>query len=250
MKASDKLISLKVLLSIIPLSLIFCKKQPAQSKYTIQELKRTHLETSSCFHKTSIPEISAKEAKSGMSDSINHQIEIFVEGMEERFKPLKLIRNHLEDCISGTYMFGWSVNYELPFQNDRVLSIKFRSDFYEDGAVHGLPLEYGLTFDMDKGEAIELSNLIRKPKRVEFLRLFHEELDRLITQEEICVFDTKKRFKFRDIQKYYLAKHGLVIFFNVYEISPYSCGVPQIELTYDRLKGILEMQYKLSIEDS
>ncbi|TDL35284.1 DUF3298/DUF4163 domain-containing protein [Jeotgalibacillus sp. S-D1] len=111
--------------------------------------------------------------------------------------------------------------FEIKTNERRILSLTLLVYSFTGGA-HGLTMVKSLTFNVDTGKNYQLYELFKPDS------LYVERLSSIIS-EKITLWDIQLLDEFTKIrydQDYYLADHSIVIYFQLYEITPYVAGFP------------------------
>jgi len=126
--------------------------------------------------------------------------------------------------------------YEIKTNERRILSLSLIIYSFTGGA-HGLTISKSLTFNVDTGFCYSLDELFVPDSP------YIERLSSLIG-EKIIQWDIQLLGEFNGIrpdQDFYLADHSVVIYFQLYEITPYVYGFPYFPIPiYDVLDIIDE----------
>ena len=127
--------------------------------------------------------------------------------------------------------------YEIKNNQRNVLSLTLSNYTYHDKAAHGMTYLTSLTFDLDTGQQYALPQLFKPGSN------YIERLSSLI-QQQIEERDIDLIHEFTGIhpdQDFYIVDKTLVIYFQLYEISPYVFGFPMFPISvYDIQDIILE----------
>lgn len=124
--------------------------------------------------------------------------------------------------------------YELKNNDKGILSLTLINYAFAGGA-HGNTLVKGLTFNVETGHLYTLSELF-KPNSD-----YVEEISEII-KAQIKERDLPTLGDFTEIspdQDFYIADKCLVIFFQLYEITPYSVGIPYFPISIYELEDII-----------
>ncbi|MGN0388799.1 MAG: RsiV family protein [Suilimivivens sp.] len=158
-----------------------------------------------------------------------------VEWMEEA------IKEYGEDGIShSSYSSTLS---EIAYFDGHYLSFCQQEYDYQGGA-HGMPLWIGLTFDLETGERLKLSDAIGNSEGelngivteyfAEYINENPEEFweDALdVVRDEIC-FESD----------FYLTEDGIKFYFHPYALSYYAAGFPEVTIPYDEFEMKISLQ--------
>ncbi|UFJ39153.1 DUF3298 and DUF4163 domain-containing protein [Brevibacillus humidisoli] len=128
--------------------------------------------------------------------------------------------------LTGTYM--------LPVNRRGVLSVVFDTDSYSGGA-HGMQYKRSLTFSLRTGRIYQLADLFLPGS--DWKRRIDAYIRRQIEAQNIPLIAP-----FRGIgsdQPFYLTQHALVIYFQLYEYTPYAYGFPLFAMPYTLFRDIV-----------
>jgi len=125
--------------------------------------------------------------------------------------------------------------YEIKTNERRVLSLLQINGAYTPPMAHGMTFAGSLTFTVEDGRNWPLSDLF-KPGAP-----YVERLSALIAEQirerDWPVLEPFQRI--RPDQDYYLADKSIVIWFQVYELSPYYAGLPMFPIPLYALQDII-----------
>jgi len=143
-----------------------------------------------------------------------------------------------EYSIANNYpvrQFEAYVDYFITFNQNCVISLYFDQYEYAGGA-HGLTVRYSDTWDLQKSKRMDLSELF--PHRTNYRDFVIHAIDKQIETEiakgNSTYFEdysklVRENFK---ANNFYLTKEGVVIYFQQYDIAPYSSGLPTFVIPY------------------
>lgn len=157
---------------------------------------------------------------------INHQVQEKLYGM---------IEQQQGDDPDETDVTG---DWEVRVNKNSVLSLRFQVDSYTEGAAHGMTLVKSLTFDLESGRVYQLKDMF-KPG-VNYVRVLNGFIQRQIKEREIPIIS-----EFRSIshdQDFYLTGEALVIYFQLYQYTPYAYGIPEFGLPYRNMLELIDPQ--------
>ncbi|MCC3357730.1 DUF3298 and DUF4163 domain-containing protein [Bacillus sp. REN16] len=127
-------------------------------------------------------------------------------------------------------------SYEIKNNQRQVLSLTQSNYTYHDRAAHGMTFIRSLTFDLKKGRRCDLKDLF-KPGSDYVKRLsdlIHEQIkERKI--ELISEFTT-----ISPNQEFYIADKTLVIYFQLYDLTPYVFGFPMFPISVYDIQDIID----------
>ena len=126
--------------------------------------------------------------------------------------------------------------YEMKNNQRQVLSLSLSNYGYHHQAAHGMTFMKSLTFDLEKGRLCELKDLF-KPGSDYVKRLSS------LVEAEIKRRDFPLLVDFTAIrpnQDFYIADKVLVIYFKLYEITPYAYGFPMFPISVFEIQDIID----------
>lgn len=130
-------------------------------------------------------------------------------------------------------MFGF---YEIKNNQRNVLSLALSNYSYYNGAAHGMTIIKSLTFDFVKKKLCTLQDLFIPGSN------YVERISKLI-QVQIQQRDIPLLDEFTSInpdQFFYIADKSLVIYFQLYEITPYVVGLPMFPISVFELQDLID----------
>lgn len=126
-------------------------------------------------------------------------------------------------------------NYEIMLNENGILSILFSLYTYVNKAAHGFTLYSSLTANEITGEIYSLSDLFNgKVYYKGFLDILAKQY---IKDNNITLINEYNGIT--QNQQFYLTDDSLVLYYQVYEYTPYYYGLFKINIPYDRITNIL-----------
>ncbi|PZE21678.1 DUF3298 and DUF4163 domain-containing protein [Paenibacillus xerothermodurans] len=124
--------------------------------------------------------------------------------------------------------------YEIKTNERGILSLMLTNYAYSYPMAHGFTIAKSLTFDVNTGQLYELHNLFQPGSNYQELlaRLIAEQ----VNERDIPLLQGPPSV--RPDQDYYLADKALVIFYQLYEISPYYVGFPMFPISIYEVQSI------------
>ena len=139
-----------------------------------------------------------------------------------------------------TEMLGW---FEIKNNQRGILSLTIGNYAFTYPSAHGLTIVKGLTFDVNSGESFELEDLF-KPG-ADYVKVLSDIVEQQIKDREIQLLDEFKGIK--PDQDFYIADKSLVLFFQLYEITPYYMGLQYFPISVYQLQDIIDEEGPLGI---
>lgn len=125
-------------------------------------------------------------------------------------------------------------SFEIKTNEKGILSLSLILDAYAGGA-HGLRLIRSLTMDIQTGNILTLEQLF-KPG-VDYVQILSDIVQRKIKERNIYLLGEFNRI--RPDQDFYIADKSLVLYFQLYEITPYAFGFPYFPISVYELQPYL-----------
>lgn len=125
--------------------------------------------------------------------------------------------------------------WELKNNDKGILSLTLINYAFSGGA-HGLTIVKGLTFDIQTGRLYELKDLFKLG--ADYVKVLSEEVEEQIEERNIQTLGEFKSIK--PDQDFYIADLSLTIFFQEYEIAPYSYGILYFPISIYEIEDIID----------
>ncbi|HWT77020.1 MAG TPA: DUF3298 and DUF4163 domain-containing protein [Mobilitalea sp.] len=127
------------------------------------------------------------------------------------------------------------VNYTVTYNENCLLSLYFDQYEYTGGA-HGLTVRYSDTWNLPQSKRVDLNEMFpnRSNYREYVIWIINRQIEQQIAKEGNIYFENytqlvNENFK---VNNFYLTKDGVVIYFQQYDIAPYSTGIPTFIIPY------------------
>lgn len=137
----------------------------------------------------------------------------------------------------GTHSFAEVIGfYEIKTNERNILSLSLSNYAYASQHAHGLTLLKSLTFDIQTGRQYRLKDLFLPES--DYVGVLSEIVQKQITERDIPLLD-----RFSTIspdQDFYIADKALVLYFQLYEITPYYVGMPMFPISVYALQSIID----------
>lgn len=131
--------------------------------------------------------------------------------------------------------------YELKNNDKGILSMTIINYAYSGGA-HGMTIVKGLNFDMKTCQLYRLDQLFKPGSN--YIDKVSNIIKRQIKERNFPVLE--EFHKIEPNQDFYIADKSIVIFFQLYDIAPYSAGIPYFPISIYELEDILNNNTPLS----
>jgi uncharacterized protein YegP (UPF0339 family) len=126
-------------------------------------------------------------------------------------------------------------SYKIRVNENGILSLTVEIYSYAEGAAHGMTVVKSLTFDMATGKVFRLRELFR-------LNSNYKAIINKMIKHEIKEKDVPLIAEFSGISEdedFYLTEKALVIYFQLYEYTPYAYGIPEFSVPYKALQSVI-----------
>lgn len=146
----------------------------------------------------------------------------------------QLIEQQLANMPSSVeQMLG---SFEIKNNQREVLSLSLSNYTYHAHAAHGMTYIKSLTFDFEKQQQCELKDLF-KPG-VDYKKRLSDLIQQQIMERDIPLLGDFTGI--RPDQDFYIADKVLVIYFQLYEITPYVFGFPIFPISVYKLTDTID----------
>src|SRR5699024_4091054 len=125
--------------------------------------------------------------------------------------------------------------YEIKTNERNVFSLSLMNYSIHEYAAHGLTLKVGMNFNLETGENWDLSKQFIPGS--DFLSKLTRLVNQQIEMRDFPVFN--EPVTVRSDQDYYIADKALVLFYQIYDISPYYVGLPMFPISVYEIENIL-----------
>ncbi len=134
--------------------------------------------------------------------------------------------------------------FEIKTNERQILSLTLTVYSFTGGA-HGMTLVKALSFNVTTGKHYELKDLFLPDS--DYVKRLSEIIKPKIEEWDIPILEFDEFTQIREDQDFYLADHSLVIYFQLYEISPYVAGFPYFPIPILDIQDIIQPKGPLEI---
>jgi hypothetical protein len=125
--------------------------------------------------------------------------------------------------------------FEIKTNERNILSLTLTVYAFTGGA-HGMTIVKALSFDVTTGTQYELKDLFKPDS--DYVTVLSKIIEQKIKDWEIQLLEPFT--KIRPDQDFYFADHSLVIYFQLYEITPYAWGFPYFPIPILDIQDIIQ----------
>lgn len=168
------------------------------------------------------PQLVGLQNKRVQSD-LNKQIESIVKGM---------IKEQTVEDLQIQEMTG---KFDIKINKNNIISLVFTNYTFWEHAAHGLTLQKSLTANVSNGKIYKLKDLFRPNS------YYKTKLTSLI-KKQIKTLDIPTIEPFVTVKNdddFYLTTDDLVIYYPIYEYTPYYVNIPEFNIPYSETSDII-----------
>src|SRR5690625_377297 len=137
-----------------------------------------------------------------------------------------------QNTTSFSEMLG---TYEIKTNERNILSISFSNYAIFTHAAHGLTIMKSLTFNVETGDVYQLEDLFKDGSN--YIEVLSDNIQKQIKERDITLLGEFNTI--RPDQDFYIADKVLVLYFQLYEITPYVVGFPMFPISVFELEDIM-----------
>lgn len=127
-------------------------------------------------------------------------------------------------------------HYEVKNNQREVLSLSLSNYTYHKHAAHGMTYIKSLTFDLQKGKLCTLKDLFKPGS--DYVTRLSAIIEAQIAERDIWTLE--KFAVIKPDQDFYIADKSLVVYFQLYEITPYAFGFPMFPISVYEIQDIID----------
>ncbi|MGL5346274.1 MAG: DUF3298 and DUF4163 domain-containing protein [Peptostreptococcaceae bacterium] len=135
------------------------------------------------------------------------------------------------------YKYEAYTNYEVKYNKNNIISIPVV--YYQfTGGAHGMSELKTYNYDLVTGQEIQLKDLFKED--CSYKDIINKEVQDNISKNPQDYFKGDDGFKgISENQKFYIEENGIVVYFGQYEIAPYSTGIPEFKIQWEKISHCL-----------
>lgn len=134
-------------------------------------------------------------------------------------------------------------HFEIKTNERGILSLTLSNYTYTQPMAHGFTILKSLTFSVNTGQLYSLADLFKAGAN--YVEIISKEITKQIKERDIPVIEPFQ--KIRPDQDFYLADKSIVVYFQLYELSPYYVGFPMFPISVYSLLDMSKEEAPLSI---
>ncbi len=174
-----------------------------------------------------------------LNDRWQREIMSFVEEIREG---AETAQEELGEETRHWLPFQVYVDFHVAYLDERFVSLPIAYYCYTGGA-HGMSSQVSTNIDLAAGRDLNLEDLF--VPGYDFTTVIASEVRRQRAANADHYFD--ESVAETDIlpdHHFYLTSEGIVVYFDLYEIAPYSTGIPEFTIPYERLRQGLKPEFQ------
>lgn len=196
------------------------------------------------------PRIVIKKFKKGTVDNEYPQFEAMPDiTLQKRLNRMLRSEYYTETSDPGT---DYSGRFAIYWNKNSIVSLVIDTYFYGHGTPHGYPTLKGNTINITTGMTYNLEDIFTP--NTDWLKrldgIVRKKMQKKIDEDELSLSNPFEGIE--GSENFYLSdqSNSLVIFYNVYEIASYACGVVKIEIPLKDLRDIVKPEFITKLSSS
>ncbi|MGE5474963.1 MAG: DUF3298 domain-containing protein [Ignavibacteriales bacterium] len=147
--------------------------------------------------------------------------------VKELIKEQGYYKNPKETQVDG--------QFEIKTNERGVLSLSISNYTYVYHAAHGLTIIKSFNFDIESGKNYELGELFKPGS--DYTKILSDIIEKQIKERQIDLIEDYTGLK--PEQDYYIADAALVIYYQLYDLTPYAYGFPIFPISVYDIQDII-----------
>ncbi len=153
----------------------------------------------------------------------------------------------LEGLSVGAYEMD--IKSSISDQRDYFLSIALEGYYYTGGA-HGSAVQRYLNLDRRSQKTLSLDDILLPQQKEKLKALVYQRFVAWVKSNDMGsdIAEYEKMWPFHLSEEWTLNDKGLVLVYGQYEVGPYVVGMPEFEVAYSELVGIVKPDYRFAVK--
>ena len=212
------------------------KTDNENNKFFKADIKYPYLKIKSNYNKKDDTQTKIiQNINSTISNTVTTAKDKIEKGSEEYKKSYEADSNK-DNTIK--YQYEAIYNYKIAYNKNNILSIPLTMYEFTGGA-HGLTNIKSFNYDLATGKELKLEDLFKSNSN--YKEVINNHIKKEISKQTENYFQGQDGFSsIKDNQDFYISDEGIVIYFSLYDIAPYSSGIPMFTITWDEIIDYLE----------
>ena len=145
---------------------------------------------------------------------------------------LNLVEDLINSQLDEEAIVEITGSYLVRLNKKSLLSIRFEIYSYREMAAHGLTIVKSLTFDLNSGRVYQLADFFWPDSG--YIQYISNQIKSQMIEKDIPLIADFNSID--ENQEYYLSDKFLIIYFQLYEYTPYVYGIPQFHISLEELQ--------------
>lgn len=193
------------------------------------QLTENNLTNNSLYFKEDIKSINFKTKNINEKiNNINEKINDSINSIESKIKTQS--KDYFDNFSNNLKYNPYELNVSYKLTNESSSLTSLYMDIYSFTAgAHGNTLRNAYTIDNNTKDLLSLNNLF--VKGYDYKKIISNEISKKISNNSNNYLETAFNFKgITDDSNFYIEGENLVIYYQQYEIAPYSLGIPEFKI--------------------
>ncbi|CAH1208004.1 hypothetical protein PAECIP111893_02820 [Paenibacillus plantiphilus] len=169
-----------------------------------------------------------KDVQSKINRTLKSKAEAYIQSGQDLLSGyVDFAKEMGDEAPSMTFDVGYTVTYN----EKNKLSLQFFVYEYSGGA-HGMYDYQPHNFNLETGEEITLKEAALG--NTNYIRVINEEIKKQIKAQDLPLLSPFETIQ--PDQRYYLRGDAIIVFFSLYEYTPYAAGIPEFSIPLSKLR--------------
>lgn len=111
------------------------------------------------------------------------------------------------------------------------------------GGAHGVGFVLYQVLNTETQKMISLDDILLSNKKEKLTKLAKAEFANFLKRADTSLEENANYAEFKLTDNFTFTKDGLRFLYQPYEITPYAMGMPELTISYDKLKGVIKSEY-------
>ncbi|MBI3265737.1 MAG: DUF3298 domain-containing protein [Chlamydiae bacterium] len=162
-------------------------------------------------------------------------------------KILKFInqfKSSLNDVKETQSLSTLEIKYEVMNAQSHFLSLLFRADLYNAGAIHPNHDSFSMNYDLKKAKVLSLKDIFKNPDQG--LKKISEYCEKKLLKKKGMPQDMVKKGtapQFRNYKSWNWVSKGLKVIFAPYQVAPYAMGFQEVTIPLKLFREDVKEEY-------
>lgn len=126
-------------------------------------------------------------------------------------------------------------NYDLKVLKNNIISLRLENYYYQRRSAHGMTYVTSITANTQTGQIYRFKDLFNPASN--YKEVLTQIIQQQITDRQIPLINDYDGIK--GDESFYLTEDSLVIYYQLYEYTPYYYGIPEFPIPYSQIANLL-----------